>query len=52
MGREDISRKEWVDPPFCLSEVNGEPSLSTNVIRGCLPEGCGAGRSKKAAISP
>jgi acyl-homoserine-lactone acylase len=29
-----FSRKEWVDPPFCLSEVNGDPSLSTQVIRG------------------
>ena len=29
-----FSRKEWVDPPFCLSEVNGDPSLSTEVVQG------------------
>ena len=38
-----FSNKEWVDPPFCASEVNGNPSLSTDVINGCLPEGCGPG---------
>jgi acyl-homoserine-lactone acylase len=32
-----FSRKEWVDPPFCLSEVNGDPSLSTDVIHGSMP---------------
>jgi acyl-homoserine-lactone acylase len=38
-----FSNKQWVDPPFCASEVNGNPSLSTDVINGCLPEGCGPG---------
>jgi acyl-homoserine-lactone acylase len=37
-----FSRKEWVDPPFCPSEVEDDPSLSTDLIQGCLPEGCGA----------
>jgi acyl-homoserine-lactone acylase len=40
-----FSKKEWVDPPFCASEVNGNPSLSNDVIHGCLPEGCGAPRA-------
>jgi acyl-homoserine-lactone acylase len=29
-----FSKKEWVDPPFCLNEVNGDPSLSTQVVQG------------------
>ena len=32
-----FSRKEWVDPPFCLDEVNGDPALSTQVIQGSKP---------------
>jgi acyl-homoserine-lactone acylase len=36
-----FSNKEWVDPPFCESEVNDDPDLTTEVINGCLPEGCG-----------
>jgi acyl-homoserine-lactone acylase len=46
-----FSNKEWVDPPFCASEMNGNPSLSTDVINGCLPEGCGAGPSQAAPQS-
>jgi acyl-homoserine-lactone acylase len=29
-----FSKKEWVDPPFCLNEVKGDPSLSTQVVQG------------------
>jgi hypothetical protein len=36
-----FSRKEWVDPAFCESEVLSEPGLVTTPIRGCMPEGCG-----------
>jgi acyl-homoserine-lactone acylase len=32
-----FSNKQWVDPPFCASEVNGDPSLSTDVIQGSPP---------------
>ena len=32
-----FSKKEWVDPPFCASEVNSDPSLSTDVIQGAPP---------------
>jgi acyl-homoserine-lactone acylase len=28
-----FSKKEWVDPPFCLNEVNGDSSLSTQVVK-------------------
>jgi acyl-homoserine-lactone acylase len=27
-----FSNKQWVDPPFCASEVNGNPALTTDVI--------------------
>jgi acyl-homoserine-lactone acylase len=37
-----FSNKQWVDPPFCPSEVNGNSALSDDVITGCLPEGCGS----------
>jgi acyl-homoserine-lactone acylase len=37
-----FSRKEWVDPAFCESEVLAEPGLVTTPIEGCMPEGCGA----------
>jgi len=36
-----FSNKEWVDPPFCASEVNDNPSLTTQVLDGCMPGGCG-----------
>jgi Penicillin amidase len=29
-----FSKKEWVDPPFCASELTDNPSLSTQVING------------------
>jgi acyl-homoserine-lactone acylase len=29
-----FSKKEWVDPPFCASEVDDNPSLTTKVISG------------------
>jgi acyl-homoserine-lactone acylase len=32
-----FSRKEWVDPPFCLEEVNGDPALDTVVVQGSTP---------------
>jgi acyl-homoserine-lactone acylase len=32
-----FSNKQWVDPPFCASEVNGNPALSNDVIQGSLP---------------
>jgi acyl-homoserine-lactone acylase len=38
-----FSRKEWVDPPFCASEMDGNPNLTTQVLDGCMPEGCGSG---------
>ncbi|HEY7121863.1 MAG TPA: penicillin acylase family protein [Solirubrobacterales bacterium] len=28
-----FSKKEWVDPPFCMNEVNGDSSLSTQVVK-------------------
>jgi acyl-homoserine-lactone acylase len=37
-----FSRKEWVDPAFCESEVQSEPGLVVTPIQGCMPEGCGA----------
>jgi hypothetical protein len=50
-----FSRKEWVDPPFCLDEVNDEPALSTQVIRGPTPtvkrRKCRAKKKKRSAIS-
>ena len=36
-----FSRKEWVDPPFCPSQMNNNPNLSSDQISGCMPEGCG-----------
>jgi acyl-homoserine-lactone acylase len=36
-----FSEKQWVNPPFCPDEVQNDPSLSTTVLQGCLPEGCG-----------
>jgi acyl-homoserine-lactone acylase len=36
-----FSKKEWVDPPFCQSEVDNDPDLTTTDISGCMPEGCG-----------
>src|SRR3954447_18890298 len=33
-----FSRKEWVDPPFCPSEVNDDPALTTEVVRGSVPK--------------
>jgi hypothetical protein len=38
---EMFSKKQWVDPPFCASEVDNNPNLTNQVIQGCLPEGCG-----------
>jgi len=50
-----FSRKEWVDPPFCLNEVNGDPSLSTQVIQGSTPTAtrrkCRPKKKKHAAVS-
>jgi acyl-homoserine-lactone acylase len=28
-----FSKKEWVDPPFCMNEVNADSSLSTQVVK-------------------
>jgi acyl-homoserine-lactone acylase len=41
-----FSQKEWVDPPFCLSEVNGDPSLSTEVVQAPAALGTTAKRRK------
>jgi acyl-homoserine-lactone acylase len=41
-----FSNKEWVDPPFCLSEVNGDPSLTTEVIQAPATAGATAKRRK------
>jgi acyl-homoserine-lactone acylase len=41
-----FSNKEWVDPPFCLSEVNGDPSLSTEVVKGPVTAGATVKRRK------
>jgi acyl-homoserine-lactone acylase len=32
-----FSGKQWVDPPFCASEIDSDPSVSTTVIEGRLP---------------
>jgi acyl-homoserine-lactone acylase len=36
-----FSNKQWVDPPFCQSEVDNDPDLSTQVIADCPPGSCG-----------
>jgi Penicillin amidase len=41
-----FSNKEWVDPPFCASEVNGGPSLTTEVIQAPATAGAKAKRRK------
>ena len=41
-----FSNKEWVDPPFCPSEVNGDPSLTTEVIQAPATAGATAKRRK------
>jgi acyl-homoserine-lactone acylase len=35
-----FSNKEWVDPDFCLTEVQNDPSLTPTEVQGCLPQGC------------
>jgi acyl-homoserine-lactone acylase len=40
-----FSNKEWVDPPFCPSELTDNPSLTTQVIQGSMPPT--AGHKKK-----
>jgi acyl-homoserine-lactone acylase len=35
-----FSNKEWVDPPFCQSELEGNPTLTPTQLEGCLPQGC------------
>jgi acyl-homoserine-lactone acylase len=47
-----FSNKDWIDPPFCLSEVNGNPALTNQVVTGCLPGGCGAGQAGGPAGGP
>jgi hypothetical protein len=47
-----FSNKQWVDPPFCPSELANDPSLTTQTIQGSLPAAkprptC---RSKKHAV--
>jgi acyl-homoserine-lactone acylase len=47
-----FSNKQWVDPPFCPSELANDPSLTTQTIQGYLPAAkprrkC---RSKKHAV--
>ena len=50
---EMFSKKQWVDPPFCASEVDNNPNLTNQVIQGCLPEGCGnSGGAGGPATSP
>jgi acyl-homoserine-lactone acylase len=37
-----FSNKQWVDPPFCMDQVENNPDLTTTDIEGCMPEGCGS----------
>jgi hypothetical protein len=37
-----FSNKQWVDPPFCWDEVNGDPSLSTEEVQGTIPPPAGS----------
>ena len=52
---EMFSRKEWVDPPFCLDEVNGDPALNTQVIQGSTATAnrrkCRPKKKKRSAVS-
>jgi acyl-homoserine-lactone acylase len=34
-----FSKKEWVDPLFCQSEIDGNPDLTTTTIQGCRTTG-------------
>jgi acyl-homoserine-lactone acylase len=42
-----FSNKEWVDPDFCASEVENDSSLTSTVVSGCLPAGCGQAKPPK-----
>ena len=43
-----FSNKQWVDPPFCPDEVNGNPNLSTETISDGPPAGGALGASATA----
>jgi acyl-homoserine-lactone acylase len=47
-----FSRKEWVDPAFCESEVLAEPGLQTTPVHGCDPDGCGPATEPPAGAGP
>ncbi|MFL5907591.1 MAG: penicillin acylase family protein [Solirubrobacterales bacterium] len=44
-----FSQKQWVDPPFCASELNSDPALTTQTIEGSMPS---AGSLPGAAPRP
>jgi acyl-homoserine-lactone acylase len=47
-----FSRKEWVDPLFCQSEIDGNPDLTTTTIQGCLGGPCPATAGGPDATPP